>query len=242
VGFSAQTYGTPSSPMMCRMWGKLAALLAGMALLAGCTKAAPDTPIPGRGYQVAVIGDSFTTGSLQGGVGPNGWPTLVKKALDDQNLHLNIRTAAEGGAGYVEKGAYVGGVFADQVNDVVGIASDLVVFFGSANDGPAPLDALTAAVHDDFAKAKAYAPHAKLLVIGPVWPFPNPPDQILRVRDIVRDQALAAGAVFVDPLAEHWFADAPQLIGTDGTHPTDDGHKYLAQRIAPAIANALTRA
>jgi lysophospholipase L1-like esterase len=221
--------------MMCRMRRKLAALLAGVALLAGCAKAAPDNYTAGREYQVAVIGDSFTTGSAEGGVGPNGWPALVKKTLDDQHLHLNIRVAAEGGAGYAEKGS-----FGDQVSAVVGITSDLVVFFGSTNDGVAPPDELRAAVHDDLAKAKAYAPHAKLLVIGPTWPAPDPPVEMLGVRDILRDQALAAGAVFVDPLAEHWIADAPQLMGADGVHPTDDGHKYLAQRIAPIIANTLT--
>jgi hypothetical protein len=226
---------------MWRMRGKLAALLAGIALLASCAKAAPDIYIPGREFQVAVIGGSFTTGSAEGGVGPNGWPALVRKTLDDQNLHLNIHAAAEGGAGYVEKGIF-GGVFGDQVSGVVGITSDLVAFFGSKNDRLVPLDVLTAAVHNDFAKAKAYAPRAKLLVIGPAWPFPGPPVAILRVRDILRDQALAVGAVFVDPLAEHWFAEAPQLIGADATHPTNDGHKYLAQRIAPLIANTLTHA
>jgi lysophospholipase L1-like esterase len=194
-----------------------------------------------REYQAAVIGDSYTGGSAEGGVGPNGWPALVQKTLEDQHLNLSIRVAAEGGSGYVEKGIY-GGVFGDQVSGVVGVTSDLVVFFGSPNDGPAPPDVLAAAVRDDFAKAKAYAPHAKILVIGPLSPVPDPPVEVWRVRDVVRDQALAVGAVFVDPLAEHWFADAPQLIGADGTHPTNDGHKYLAQRIAPVIASTLTHA
>jgi lysophospholipase L1-like esterase len=221
------------------MGGKLAALLTGMALLAGCSEAAPATYTAGTEYQVAVIGDSFTTGSEVGGVGPSGWPALVKKDLDNQNLHLDIRSAAEASAGYAVRGTY-GGVFGDQVSAVVGVTTDLVVFFGSTNDGVAPPDELRAAVHDDLAKAKAYAPHAKLLAIGPTWPAPDPPVEMLGVRDILRDQALAAGAVFVDPLAEHWIADAPQLMGADVVHPTDDGHKYLAQRIAPIIANTLT--
>jgi GDSL-like Lipase/Acylhydrolase family len=111
----------------------------------------------------------------------------------------------------------------------------------STNDGVAPPDELRTAVGDDFAKAKALAPHAKLLVIGPTWPTPDPPPELVGVRDILRDQASAAGAVFVDPLAEHWIADEPQLIGGDGTHPTDEGHKYLAKKIAPLIATTFTR-
>lgn len=226
---------------MWRMRGKLAVLLAGFALLTACATAAPNAETADSDYEVAVIGDSYTSGGDEGGIGPNGWTALVKKTLDEQNQYINIRAAAEGGAGYAERGID-GGVFGDQVSDVVSTASDLVVFFGSANDGPAALDVLAAAVHDDFVRVMAYAPNAKLLVIGPAWPNPDPPVEILRARDVVRDQALALGAVFVDPLAERWFAEAPQLIGTDGLHPTNDGHIYLAQRIAPIIADTLTHA
>ena len=64
---------------------------------------------------------------------------------------------------------------------------------------------------------------------------------MLQVCDILRDQALGAGAPFVYPLAEHWIADAPQCIGADRVHPSDDGHKYVAQRIEGTIANTLTQ-
>ena len=223
---------------MCPMLGKLAALLVVVGLLAGCGNTEPDTAAHGKRYQVSIIGDSFTAGSLQGGVGPNGWPALVRTILGKENVVIDIRYAPEGGAGYATVGDY-GGVFGGQVNAVVGIACDLVVFFGSTNDGVAPPDELRTAVRDDLARAKALAPRAKLLVIGPTWPTPEPPPEMLGVRDILRDQSAAAGAVFVDPIAEHWIADAPQMIGGDGTHPTDEGHEYLAQKIAPLINNSL---
>ena len=41
--------------------------------------------------------------------------------------------------------------------------------------------------------------------------------------------------MFVDPIAEGWFVDSPELLGADRFHPTNDGEKYLAQRIAPII-------
>jgi hypothetical protein len=81
-------------------------------------------------YQVSVISDSFTSGSAQGGVGLNGWPALVRKTLSDENIDIDIHYAPEGGAGYATVGSY-GGVFGDQVSAVVGVACDLVVFFGS---------------------------------------------------------------------------------------------------------------
>lgn len=218
---------------------KLAALLTGLAVIAGCSAPPPASSPPGNGYRVAIIGDSFTSGTEQGGVGPAGWPALVKKNLAGHDVDLDMRYAPEAGAGYAVRGTY-GGVFGDQVSAVVGVDTQLVVFFGSTNDGAAPPAGLNQAVADDLAKAKAYAPHAKLLVIGPTWPTPDPPPEMLRVRDILRDQASAAGALFVDPLAEHWIADAPQVMGGDGVHPTDEGHKYLAERIGPIIENALT--
>mgnify|MGYP002623887115 CR=1 FL=1 len=48
-----------------------------------------------------------------------------------------------------------------------------------------------------------------------------------------------AGATFVDPIAEGWFVGRPELIGADGVHPTDAGHQYLADKIAPLIGARL---
>jgi len=63
---------------------------------------------------------------------------------------------------------------------------------------------------------------------------------VLALRDSLHDQARAMGAVFVDPLAEGWFVGRPDLIGPDGVHPTDAGHAYLAEKIAPLISAQLT--
>jgi len=220
------------------MVSKLAALLVGLCCLTACDGGAPKSMNGEAAHQVSVIGDSFTSGSPQGGVGPNGWPALVRKMLDDENVDVEIKYAPEAGAGYATVGDS-GGVFDRQISAVVGIASELVVFFGSTNDGVAPPGKLQKAVAEGFARTKALAPHAKLLVIGPTWLTTDPPPEMKRVRDILRDQSSAAGAIFVDPLVEHWIADQPQLIGGDGIHPTDEGHRYLAMKIAPLIATEL---
>lgn len=51
--------------------------------------------------------------------------------------------------------------------------------------------------------------------------------------------AVAAGALFVDPLASEWLLDRPELIGADGVHPDDTGHAYLAGLIEPVVRSAL---
>ena len=86
------------------------------------------------------------------------------------------------------------------------------------------------------------SPAATFLVIGPPWPTADPPAAVVRIRDALRYQAGVAGAVFVDPIAEHWFVGRPGLIGADGVHPTDKGHEYLADMIAPLIGAQLPRA
>jgi lysophospholipase L1-like esterase len=114
-----------------------------------------------------------------------------------------------------------------------------VVFFGSANDVAFPPERIGAAALEAFTSVRAAAPAAKLLVIGPVWPGPNPPEAFLNVRNAARAQAQTVGAVFVDPIADGWLADTPELIGADQFHANDEGHKYLAARIAPLIRDAL---
>ncbi len=99
-------------------------------------------------------------------------------------------------------------------------------FFGGGNDWAVPAKKLAAAVRATFAATRATAPKAKLLVIGPPWQCwsgQTPPLERLAVRDVLRDQAMAVGAVWVDPITEGWLADTPELIGSDGVHPTDAG-------------------
>ena len=51
--------------------------------------------------------------------------------------------------------------------------------------------------------------------------------------------AAAVNASFVDPIAERWFIDQPNLLGGPRAAPTDAGHAYLAAKIAPLIAQQL---
>ncbi|WP_353612570.1 GDSL lipase [Mycobacterium sp. 1274756.6] len=187
---------------------------------------------------IAVIGDSYTTGSDEGGVGPQGWPARTGQLLDRDGKPVTMTVVAEGGAGYGVRGNR-GSIFTDLANRAVGPDDTLVVFFGSRNDDVADLAALPGQVRDALAVARRGAPTARLLVIGPPWPTPEVPDAVLRVRDILAAEAAAVRADFVDPLAEGWFVGLPFLIGGDGIHPNDLGHAYLADRIAPLISARL---
>ena len=183
---------------------------------------------------IAVVGDSYTTGGDLGGLGTKGWTAQTWRLLGQEGVGISADVAAEGGAGYGTRGNH-GSVFEDLTADAVKPDDVLVVFFGSRNDQAVDPTQLSILAWGTYQLARRTAPKARLLVIGPPWPTADPPENLLRIRDALKYQADVAGATFVDPIAEGWFVGRPDLIGKDGIHPTDGGHKYMADQIAPLI-------
>lgn len=204
---------------------------------------------PARGYNiltidmrlnhVAVVSDSYTTGTEEGGLGPRSWPARAWQMLGAEGERIAPDVAAEKRAGYVTPGDHHS-IFYDLTYRAVRDDDALVVFFGSRNDESADPQLLAGKVRDTFGLARTRAPAARLLVIGPAWPTADVPAAILRIRDVLFGAALGAGAAWVDPIAERWFVGRPELIGADGVHPTDAGHQYLADMIAPLIRAQLS--
>jgi lysophospholipase L1-like esterase len=212
-----------------------------LAAILGYSRPSADYELASRGSglsRIAVIGDSYTTGTDEGGEGPDSWTSQAWLLLAGQGARVDADVAAEGGAGYGIRGNQ-GSLFEDLTIRAVNRDDALVVFFGSRNDQPVDMRNYSALVGETFQIARREAPKAKFLVIGPPWPTVDPPPELFALRDSLRAQARTVGAVFVDPLAEGWFVGQPELIGSDGVHPTDAGHAYLAQKIAPLIKNQL---
>jgi lysophospholipase L1-like esterase len=188
---------------------------------------------------IAVVGDSYTTGGNLGGLGTKGWCAQTWRLLGQEGVPISADVAAEGGAGYGTRGNH-GSVFEDLTADAVKPDDVLVVFFGSRNDQAVEPAQLSILAYGTYQLARRTAPKARFLVIGPPWPTADPPDNVLAIRDALKYQADIAGATFVDPIAEGWFVGRPDLIGKDGVHPTDAGHKYMAEHIAPLIRAQLS--
>jgi lysophospholipase L1-like esterase len=224
---------------------RLIPLIISLALLLSVIS---EHPAPVRPYRtltvdsplnhIAVIGDSYTTGTDEGGQGPKGWTTRAWQTLAQNGVQVAADVAAEGGAGYGQRGNR-GGVFLDLTARAVHPDDALVVFFGSRNDQGANPALLGVMAQTTLDLARRSAPSARFLVIGPPWPTADVPDSVLQIRDVLNAQARAAGAVFVDPIAEGWFVGRPDLIGADGVHPNDAGHAYMADKIAPLIGAQL---
>jgi lysophospholipase L1-like esterase len=189
---------------------------------------------------VAVIGDSYTTGTDLGGLGTNSWTARTWRALAAPGLRIVSDVLAEGRAGYGVPGDH-GSTFQELTARAVKDDDVLVVFFGSRNDQDVDPVLLARRAHAAFGLARRLAPSARFLVIGPPWPTVNVPVPVLVIRDVLAGAAWAAGAAFVDPIGDRWFVDRPDLIGADGMHPNDAGHAYLADKIAPLIRWQLSK-
>jgi lysophospholipase L1-like esterase len=188
---------------------------------------------------IAVIGDSYTTGTDEGGLGPKSWTALAWQTLAQRGVRTVADVSAEGRAGYFAPGDR-GSIFEDLTASAVKPDDALVVFFGSRNDQGVDPGLLAGRARDTFDLARLLAPSARFLVIGPPWPTADVPGSMLLIRDVLNAAARAAGAAFVDPIGDRWFVDRPDLIGPDGVHPNDEGHAYLADKIAPLIRTQLS--
>jgi lysophospholipase L1-like esterase len=188
--------------------------------------AAPEAEAP----QLTTIGDSYTIGSNMDSGKTARWPSLL--TLDGS---VRIQNLAVGSVGYGQPGPN-GETFVTQSEDI-DPESDAVMFFGSRNDISPRL--VPAAAATAIGNALKVVPANKVLVVGPAWISAQVPAEIRADRDAIAAAAADAGVRFVDPLEEGWLVGDPELIGSDGVHPTDKGHAFLKEKIKPLVAELL---
>jgi lysophospholipase L1-like esterase len=178
----------------------------------------------------AFLGDSYTSGYLGIGEGPAGWPAIVSGSAGWRMANL-----AEPGIGFVNPG-WTAPVRA-QVTEVIGLKPDLVILAAGHNDEHYGTDRIARAADTVLGELGDGLPGAILVVIGPIWYDGSPVPTIVALRDHLRARAAASGALFIDPIAGRWFAGSNhQLIGADGVHPTNAGHRHIARLVLAALA------
>ena len=193
------------------------------------------TSRPAVPLTVAFIGDSYTGGSDMGGNGDQNYTMIL-----GHQLGWNIVNHAAGGTGYVHGSAEAGPFESQQLPAVVAAHPDVVIIVGSRNDiNERPQDITQAADHL-YDSIRRQLPGAKILVESPIWPGGAPP-----AMDDVRTAVLRAAATddvpFVDPITDRWFDDGQVgLIGSDGVHPNDAGHAYIAERMIGVLQRTIT--
>lgn len=187
-----------------------------------------------------MIGDSYTGGSDEGGYEAANWVPQAVEALSSDALEVRYSSTGLGGSGYISRGT-ADKVFGDVIQETFDGSTDIAMFFGSINDRSHPVTEVGEAAAEAFAAAKERSPEATLVVVGPAWPSSDVPAEVVTLRHELATRAASAGAVWIDPLAEEWFFDRPELIGGDGIHPTDEGHTYMAEKFTAILEPLLTK-
>ena len=184
--------------------------------------------------RVSIIGDSYTSGSLVGGNGPANWTEVARQLLAADGYPVDLAVLGLSGSGYVRVGG-TGMTFTDAIPGAVTDQTQLVVVFGSINDGssaPAAVAssaALALAADRSSCAAGARGDHRAAVdrrqSAGESACHPGCGGDDGRGPPGVQLCRPAGGGLVRRRVGS--------LIGSDGLHPTDAGHRHLAELIAP---------
>jgi lysophospholipase L1-like esterase len=198
--------------------------------------ARPATREPARmpaGSTAVFLGDSFTSGWNGAGLGRHGWPAIVASSRGWRAVNLAVP-----GTGFLNPG-WTSQPLSSRLATAVRLKPDIVFIASGHNDSRWSASATADAADTAIRRLRRALPDAVFVIVAPIWQDGSPPQRCLILRDRLRARAAAIGAIFIDPLADRWFAGTRhQLIGPDRLHPTDAGHRFMAARVLAAVARA----
>lgn len=187
----------------------------------------PDSP------RVLVFGDSWTWGAAASDP-TSGYAYLVADLIGGETI-----VNGEPGSGYLRQGRF-GHTYGERIAALdPASAPDAVIIQGSINDrklgAPGYREAVTAAWD---ALAQTY-PDATIIVLGPA-PHHLPIGKgTARIDRDLRDLAAARGWWYISPIEQAWITEANYRdvidVEVGNKHPSDAGHRYLADRLAGAL-------
>lgn len=183
---------------------------------------------------VLVFGDSWTYGSAA--TEPTlGYAYLLADLLESTTIVNGVR-----GSGYLKPGLD-GPAFGERIAALdPALAPDLVILQGSINDREQGEAGYREAVNAAWDAMAATYPDATIVILGPA-PHELPVGAgTARIDSDLRALAAARGWWYISPVAENWITDQNYLsiidVDLGRKHPSTDGHRYLAEKLAEALA------
>lgn len=192
--------------------------------------------------RILVIGDSVTEGTRFGGRGDANWTRIDQAALiarSSGRCRVLLRVSGRGGSGYVTTGVR-GTTFGSEVRRLATPDLAAIVFVGGGNDADQLGEDYRQQVTETLAAARRASPGAQLAVVTPSWIRGGAiPATYRAFAEYLAEAAAASGSRFVDSNAAGWFRGAPAatVLGGDGQHPTDAGHRILARNMLPVLTD-----
>lgn len=190
--------------------------------------ALPESP------RVLVFGDSWTYGAAASA------PTLGYAALLAELIGGETIVDGEPASGYLREGHF-GNTFGARIAALdPGLSPDLVIVQGSINDRRLGTSGYREAVTDAWDALSALYPDAAIVVLGPA-PHALPVAKgTARIDRDLGELAASRGWWYISPIEREWITEGNYLAVIDvdegRRHPSDDGHRYLAEQVASALA------
>lgn len=193
------------------------------------------TPLVLPGHpRVLVFGDSWTYGSAASA--PTlGYAYVLAELLDGETVVDGVR-----GSGYLRPGID-GPAFGERIAALEpALAPDLVIIQGSINDREQGADGYREAVASAWDALASTYPEAAIVVLGPAPHILPVEAGTARIDHDLAALSGARGWWFISPVQHEWITEQNYLdvidVDLGKRHPSTEGHRYLAEKVAAALA------
>jgi lysophospholipase L1-like esterase len=177
-------------------------------------------------------GDSYTQGT--GAASPR--QTYAGAAADA--LGLDFWSEGIGSSGWLSSGANLAATRIQQYVAPLSKAPSIVVTPLGFNDAGGDLTLVATNYDAAVAQIRAAWPAAAIVTLGPWTPKGATTVHLTAIKQVLMDRAAANGVLFIDIEGIITLGNMAQYTGSDLTHPTAEGHRYLGAKIAERMRTA----
>lgn len=186
------------------------------------------------GTQTVIFGDSWTAGLF---LRPE---TQGYAYLAADKLGLDAEVIGGSGTGYLNPGSAGLGTYNTRLKALPVSDARLLIIQGSVNDFGKNLLQLGPVFDQTIATAKKKFPKAQIVILGPSTNTMPIHAALSGADNIIGERAQNAGLAYISPMRGQWITSEnfTKVISRDNSHPTVEGHAYLASKLVESI-NAL---
>lgn len=194
--------------------------------------------------KVVIAGDSFTEGT--GAPFGLGYAEYMRYLTGN----YDIVNSGSGGTGYLQDNAGRPNLEDRVQTDIVDQAPDVVIIAMGINDTAS--GALTTSIQNTFNTIKTGLPDARVIILGS-WTSGEATANMQSITTTIETEAASKGFTFINPTGtgndDGWITgtgdvsspvgdgNADIFVSSDGTHPSELGHHYLASRLLQELFN-----
>jgi len=196
------------------------------------SRSPPPSPSPDAGAtRIAFLGDSITAG--YGVAAPDAFPAVVEALLREHGRAVEIVNAGVSGD------TSAGGL--ERLDWVLRSDPDVLVLELGANDAlrGQPLPGIEDNLRAIVARAREHG--AQVLLLGMDIPTSYGPAYTREFAQLYERLAREEAVAIVPQFIREVGAD-PALMQPDGLHPTVEGHRRLAELLAPTLSDLIDHA